>query len=287
MDYAAITRRMAVDIIQACGQILCSAAVTAIQNLGDTWLVSTADTTHRFDQLIVCAGLQSDAIARMVGASSSPKIFAFRGVHFTRGVNGEVHVGPNAVPALPREGYSWTSISVKDTVESLRWPGAPRLAKKYWKMGLAEIGASLAKPLYLKQAQAYLPELSSADLVAKGKDGVRAQAGDKDGSLIDDFAVDRVGPRTLLRNAPPPLQQPRPWPLPNTCWSTSPSTGAANRTIPLSELSWGTGHPKYSRFRSSAISPRPTVHHLVNRCGHSLAVPAESSWFQDRPWGIQ
>lgn len=233
VDYSAITRRMAEDVIQAGGQILCSTEVTAIQNLGDTCLVSTSDTTHRFDQLIVCAGLQSDVIARMVGASPSPKILPFRGeywvmsqdsapmvngmiypvpdprfpflgVHFTRGVNGDVHVGPNAVPALSREGYSWTSISVKDTVESLRWPGAPSLVKKYWKMGLAEIGASLAKPLYLKQAQAYLPELSSADLVAKGKAGVRAQAWDKDGSLLDDFAIDRVGPVTLLRNAPSP-----------------------------------------------------------------------------------
>ncbi|WP_423299980.1 L-2-hydroxyglutarate oxidase [Glutamicibacter nicotianae] len=233
VDYSAITRRMAEDVIQAGGQILCSTEVTAIQNLGDTCLVSTSDTTHRFDQLIVCAGLQSDVIARMVGASPSPKILPFRGeywvmsqdsapmvngmiypvpdprfpflgVHFTRGVNGDVHVGPNAVPALSREGYSWRSISVKDTVESLRWPGAPSLVKKYWKMGLAEIGASLAKPLYLKQAQAYLPELSSADLVAKGKSGVRAQAWDKDGSLLDDFAVDRVGPVTLLRNAPSP-----------------------------------------------------------------------------------
>ena len=232
VDYRAITRRMADDVIHAGGQVLCSTEVTAIQNLGDTCLVSTRQVSirpahrvrgaavrcHRTDgrcpspspKILPFRGeywVMSQDSAPMVNGMIYPvpdPRFPFLGVHFTRGVNGEVHVGPSAVPALSREGYSWTSISVKDTVESLRWPGAPSLVKKYWKMGLAEIGASLAKPLYLKQAQAYLPELSSADLVARGRAGVRAQAWDKDGSLLDDFAVDRVGPVTLLRNAPSP-----------------------------------------------------------------------------------
>jgi L-2-hydroxyglutarate oxidase len=233
VDYVAITRRMAEEVVQAGGRILHNHEVTAIETVGDACLVSTEYSTHRFDQLIVCAGLQSDVIAKMVGADPSPKILPFRGeywvmsktsaamvngmiypvpdprfpflgVHFTRGVDGEVHVGPNAVPALAREGYDWTSISIKDTAESLRWPGAPSLAKKYWKMGAMEIGASLFKPLYATQAKAYLPELTAADLVQKGRAGVRAQAWSKDGSLLDDFAVDRVGPVTLLRNAPSP-----------------------------------------------------------------------------------
>ncbi|WP_334123107.1 FAD-dependent oxidoreductase [Glutamicibacter sp.] len=207
--------------------------VTAIKVSDQVCLVSTKESTYRFDQLIVCAGLQSDVIARMVGADPSPKILPFRGeywmmskssasmvngmiypvpdprfpflgVHFTRGVDDEVHVGPNAVPALAREGYDWKTFSFKDTMESLRWPGASSLVKKYWKMGATEIGASLIKPLYLKQSKAYLPELKSTDLVAKSQTGVRAQAWSKDGSLLDDFAVDQVGPVTLLRNAPSP-----------------------------------------------------------------------------------
>jgi len=212
---------------------LLNSEVTAIKVSDQACLVSTRESTHRFDQLIVCAGLQSDVIARMVGADPSPKILPFRGeywvmskssstmvngmiypvpdprfpflgVHFTRGVYDEVHVGPNAVPALAREGYDWKTFSFKDTVESLRWPGASSLVKKYWKTGATEIGASLIKPLYLKQSKAYLPELQSADLVKKGKAGVRAQAWSKDGSLLDDFAVDQVGPVTVLRNAPSP-----------------------------------------------------------------------------------
>lgn len=233
VDYGAITRSMATEIEAAGGQILLNSEVTAVKVSDQICLVSTKESTYRFDQLIVCAGLQSDVIARMVGADPSPKILPFRGeywvlskssasmvngmiypvpdprfpflgVHFTRGVDDKVHVGPNAVPALAREGYDWKTFSFKDTMESLRWPGASSLVKKYWKMGATEIGASLVKPLYLKQSKAYLPELASTDLVAKGQAGVRAQAWSKDGSLLDDFAVDQVGPVTLLRNAPSP-----------------------------------------------------------------------------------
>lgn len=233
VDYGAITRSMATEIQTIGGQISLNSEVTAVKVSDQVCLVSTKESTYRFDQLIVCAGLQSDVIARMVGADPSPKILPFRGeywmmskssasmvngmiypvpdprfpflgVHFTRGVDDEVHVGPNAVPALAREGYDWKTFSFKDTMESLRWPGASSLVKKYWRMGATEIGASLIKPLYLKQSKAYLSELKSTDLVARGQAGVRAQAWSKDGSLLDDFAIDQVGSVTLLRNAPSP-----------------------------------------------------------------------------------
>ncbi len=233
VDYGAITRSMATEIQTIGGQISLNSEVTAVKVSDQVCLVSTKESTYRFDQLIVCAGLQSDVIARMVGADPSPKILPFRGeywmmskssasmvngmiypvpdprfpflgVHFTRGVDDEVHVGPNAVPALAREGYDWKTFSFKDTMESLRWPGASSLVKTYWRMGATEIGASLIKPLYLKQSKAYLSELKSTDLVARGQAGVRAQAWSKDGSLLDDFAIDQVGSVTLLRNAPSP-----------------------------------------------------------------------------------
>lgn len=169
----------------------------------------------------------------MVGASPSPKILPFRGeywelasakqhlikgmiypvpdprfpflgVHFTRGVYNGIHVGPNAVPALAREGYDWGTVSVKDTLESLFWPGALRLAKEHWRMGLNEISRSLIKPLYFNAARKFVPELIMADLKVKTASGVRAQAWAKDGSLLDDFSVDQLGPVTLLRNAPSP-----------------------------------------------------------------------------------
>jgi len=115
-----------------------------------------------------------------------------------------VHVGPNAVPALAREGYRWLKISARDTWESLRWPGAGQLFRQHWRMGVSEIAGSLLKPVYFKRAQRFVPELRMSDLTVKSAAGVRAQAWGADGSLLDDFAVDQVGPVTLLRNAPSP-----------------------------------------------------------------------------------
>lgn len=233
VDYSVITEALADEVRRAGGTILLGQQVTAVASGSGSVTVSTTAGTHVFDRLIVCAGLQSDVIARMVGASPSPTILPFRGeywsiapgrqdlvkgmiypvpdprfpflgVHFTRGVYDDVHVGPNAVPALAREGYGWGTISVRETLESLRWPGASALARQHWMMGVREISASLLKPLYFRQARRFVPALRPSDLAAKTAAGVRAQAWDKDGSLVDDFAVDQVGAVTLLRNAPSP-----------------------------------------------------------------------------------
>ena len=233
VDYASITEALADDVRKNGGEILLGQEVLRItQEIGKITVV-TSSQDHRFDRLIVCAGLQSDVVAAMIGASPSPRILPFRGeywgldssrqhlvngmiypvpdprfpflgVHFTRGVYDDVHVGPNAVPALAREGYKWSSISLKDSWGSLTWPGAPALAKQHWRMGAKEISASLFKPLYFREARRFVPELRMSDLVAKTAAGVRAQAWGRDGGLLDDFAVDQVGPVTLLRNAPSP-----------------------------------------------------------------------------------
>jgi L-2-hydroxyglutarate oxidase len=234
VDYSAITEAMAADVRQAGGTILLNSEVTAIrQELNGAVRVRTGASEHVFDRIISCAGLQSDVVAALIGASPSPKILPFRGeywslsakrndlvrgmiypvpdprfpflgVHFTRGVYDDIHVGPNAVPALAREGYKWLTVSPRDTWESLRWPGAASLAKQHWRMGIDEISGSLIKPLYFKKARRFIPELKMSDLTAKTAAGVRAQAWGHDGSLLDDFAVDQVGPVTLLRNAPSP-----------------------------------------------------------------------------------
>ncbi|MCP9002059.1 L-2-hydroxyglutarate oxidase [Pseudarthrobacter sp. RMG13] len=233
VDYASITEAMAEDVRKGGGSILLGHEVTAIVRQAGRVRVTTTAAELSFDRLIVCAGLQSDVVARLIGAPASPKILPFRGeywglanakqhlvrgmiypvpdprfpflgVHFTRGVYDDVHVGPNAVPAMAREGYSWAKVSVKDTWDSLSWPGAPALAKQHWRMGIKEIASSLIKPLYYKEAQRFIPELQLSDLTSKTAAGVRAQAWSSDGSLLDDFAVDQVGPVTLLRNAPSP-----------------------------------------------------------------------------------
>jgi len=233
VDYSAITEAMAQDVRAHGGEILLNSEVIAMSVVNGVVRVRTPVSEHEFDRAIACAGLQSDVIARLVGAPVSPKILPFRGeywslasrrndlvrgmiypvpdprfpflgVHFTRGVYDDIHVGPNAVPALAREGYRWADVSLRDTWESLRWSGAGALAKEHWRMGVDEVSGSLLKPLYYRKARRFIPELRMSDLTAKVAAGVRAQAWGEDGSLLDDFAVDQVGPVTLLRNAPSP-----------------------------------------------------------------------------------
>jgi len=233
VDYVSITEAMAQDVRAAGGRVLLGHEVTAMRTEGERVRVVTAGSEHVFDRVIVCAGLQSDVVARFVGADASPKILPFRGeywalrpertdlvggmiypvpdprfpflgVHFTRGVYDDVHVGPNAVPALAREGYSWLRWSARDTWESLRWPGAWPLARQHWRMGANEISASLLKPRYFHKARRFVPELRMSDLRRTSAAGVRAQAWGRGGELLDDFAVDQVGSVTLVRNAPSP-----------------------------------------------------------------------------------
>jgi (S)-2-hydroxyglutarate dehydrogenase len=233
VDYASITEAMAQDVRAAGGEIRLGHEVTGMRVENGRVRVQTPVSDDVFDRVIVCAGLQSDVVARLVGADASPKILPFRGeywelapergdlvkgmiypvpdprfpflgVHFTRGVYDNVHVGPNAVPALARQGYTWLSWSVKDTWESATWPGAWPLAKKHWRMGVDEISASLLKPRYFHKARRFIPALTLSDLTRKSAAGVRAQAWARNGDLIDDFAVDQVGPVTLVRNAPSP-----------------------------------------------------------------------------------
>jgi L-2-hydroxyglutarate oxidase LhgO len=233
VDYTAITEAMGQDVRAAGGRILLGHEVTSVTVDTGRVRVVTPVSEDVFDRVVVCAGLQSDVVARLVGADPSPKILPFRGeywelapertdlvrgmiypvpdprfpflgVHFTRGVYDTVHVGPNAVPALAREGYSWLQWSVKDTWESLRWPGAGALARQHWRMGVDEISASLIKRRWYHKARRFVPELRMADLTRKSAAGVRAQAWGRDGALLDDFAVDRIGPVVVLRNAPSP-----------------------------------------------------------------------------------
>lgn len=233
VDYVAIAKAMAADVLDAGGEVVLNAEVTGIRREPNGVIVETPTATRRLDRLVVCAGLQSDAVAAFVGADPSPRILPFRGeywqldpmradlvrgmiypvpdprfpflgVHFTRGFDDQVHVGPNAVPALAREGYRWRDVSVRDTWGSMTWPGAWPLARKHWRMGIYETWGSLSKSAYYRRARRFVPALQPRDLTTKTAAGVRAQAWGRDGSLLDDFAVDVVGPITVLRNAPSP-----------------------------------------------------------------------------------
>jgi (S)-2-hydroxyglutarate dehydrogenase len=184
------------------------------------------------DRIVACAGLQADRVAALVGLEPSVRIVPFRGdywrlrgaaaelvrglvypvpdpafpflgVHFTRGVDGAVTAGPNAVPALARERYGRLAFSPRDAAAAIAWPGFVRLARRYARTGAREIWRDAVKPAALAEMRRYLPDLAFRD-VARGGCGIRAQAMRRDGTLVDDFLVEE-GPRSLhVLNAPSP-----------------------------------------------------------------------------------
>ncbi|MFC8943709.1 L-2-hydroxyglutarate oxidase, partial [Streptomyces griseoincarnatus] len=129
--------------------------------------------------------------------------YPFLGVHFTRRVTGELEVGPNAVLALRREGYRGTLPSAGDVRDILTWPGAWRMGAQHWRTGIREMAGSVSKRVYMRAAQRYVPAIGAADVV-RGRAGVRAQAVELDGSLLDDFRINTSGGVTVVRNAPSP-----------------------------------------------------------------------------------
>ena len=214
------------------GTIRLGAEVTGITAGETTARVHALDDAFAFDRLVICAGLQSDRVARLAGDERAPAIVPFRGeyyrlaperealvrgllypvpdpaypflgVHFTTRVHGGVDVGPNAVLAFAREGYRLRDINVGDTAETLRYRGFRSLARRHWRMGVHEFRGALSKQAFAAEARRYLPEVCAADLVPAPA-GVRAQALDPDGSLVDDFRIHRIGAVTAVRNAPSP-----------------------------------------------------------------------------------
>src|SRR5581483_3643618 len=231
-DYRAVALAFADDVRAAGGSIVLGARVSGIRVGSGTARVEAAGDAFEFDRLIVCAGLQSDRVARLAGDGREPTIVPFRGeyhrlvpgreglvrgllypvpdpaypflgVHFTRRIQGGVDVGPNAVLALAREGYRRHDVRLADVAETLRSPGFRRLVRRHWRMGARELPGSLLRRAFAAEARRYVPEVSADDLVPAPA-GVRAQALDPDGSLVDDFRINRLGPVTAVRNAPSP-----------------------------------------------------------------------------------
>ncbi|PRX08022.1 UNVERIFIED_ORG: L-2-hydroxyglutarate oxidase LhgO [Actinomadura viridilutea] len=233
VDFPAVARAFAADVAAAGGEVRLGFEVVGLRRAGERVVVSSRDGERlTFDLLVVCAGLQSDRVARLAGDFPAPAIVPFRGeyyrlrpdrtdlvrgliypvpdprypflgVHFTRRVDGGVDVGPNAVLALAREGYRWRDVRPADVWDTLRWPGFRRLARRHWRTGLKELYGSAVKRAFVAEARSFVPALT-ADDVAPAPAGVRAQAVDPDGSLVDDFRIGRLGPVVTVRNAPSP-----------------------------------------------------------------------------------
>ena len=231
-DYVAISRAYGEDIVAAGGTIELGFEVRGISQSPSGVRVRSGERELGFDRLVICAGLQSDVVARWAGDDAGPAIVPFRGeyfrlvpgrthlckgliypvpdpnypflgVHFTKRVDGSVDVGPNAVLAFAREGYRRSTLRPRELAEALAWPGFRRLAARHWRMGAAEMAGSLSRRLYLRRAQAYVPEVTVRDIVPAPA-GVRAQALDRDGSLVDDFRISTLDRVTAVRNAPSP-----------------------------------------------------------------------------------
>jgi L-2-hydroxyglutarate oxidase len=144
----------------------------------------------------------SDLVRSMIYPVPDPR-FPFLGVHFTRGVDGDVHAGPNAVLALAREGYSWRAVDPREAWALARFAGFRRLAERHWRTGLDEVKRSLFKPALVDALRRLVPAITAGDLQPIPS-GVRAQAVDSDGRLVDDFVI-RSSPRTVhVLNAPSP-----------------------------------------------------------------------------------
>jgi L-2-hydroxyglutarate oxidase LhgO len=145
---------------------------------------------------------REDLVKGLVYPVPDPR-YPFLGVHLTRRVDGGVDIGPNAVLALAREGYRWRDVDPGDVWAALRFPGTRRLAARHWRAGARELRGSLSRRAFVREAARYLPELTVDDVV-RSPAGVRAQAVDRDGSLVDDFRIGRIGPVVTVRNAPSP-----------------------------------------------------------------------------------
>ncbi|MFF8808675.1 L-2-hydroxyglutarate oxidase [Streptomyces omiyaensis] len=228
VDYTSVARRLA----EASGaEILYGAEVTAVDRRPWGVAVRTADRRIvRGKVLVNCAGLHCDRVARLTGDDPGMRIVPFRGeyyeladpslvrglvypvpdptfpflgVHLTRGIDGGVHIGPNAVPALAREGYDWGVVHPRELTGTLAWPGSWSIARRHWRYGAGELRRSLSKRAFTEAVRRLLPGVDESDLRPAAA-GVRAQAVLRDGTLVDDFLI-REGARAVhVLNAPSP-----------------------------------------------------------------------------------
>lgn len=232
VDYKLVAEKMRAEIEQQGGTVQTNARVIRIETRGDANVIITPHADYEARYLVNCAGLYADTVARMGGIETPIRIIPFRGeyfflkptahslvrgliypvtdpqlpflgVHFTRTIHGAVEAGPNAVFAFAREGYGWTRVSARETMQTLTFNGFWRMAAQWWKTGAFEFYRSLSKRAFVHSLQKLVPEIRASDL-ERGGAGVRAQAVNASGELLDDFCFVEL-PRALhVLNAPSP-----------------------------------------------------------------------------------
>jgi (S)-2-hydroxyglutarate dehydrogenase len=233
INYTTVSEKYAENIKNLGGEIRLGEKVSSISEINGISTVVTNKGSYDTTLVINCAGLYSDKVAQftekeqvkvriipfrgeyyeikpekqylvkhLIYPVPDPN-FPFLGVHFTRMVDGGVEAGPNAVLAFRREGYKKLSVDFSEFGETLAWPGFRKVAAKYWKTGLGEYYRSFSKSAFTKALQALIPEIEKDDLIPGGA-GVRAQACDYDGGLLDDFSILENKQAINVLNAPSP-----------------------------------------------------------------------------------
>lgn len=232
IDYAMVAQAYATEMREGGGDLLVDSKVHGITRRDGALHLETSRGDVSAKYLINCAGLQADSVARMMGVDVGVRIIPFRGeyysiraershlvkgliypvpnprlpflgVHFTKRVSGVIEAGPNAVLAFAREGYKKTSLSLGDTVGTLTYPGFWRMSMAHWKTGVHEQYRSLVKAAFVRSLQTLVPEIRSEDLDDPGA-GVRAQAVDRKGRLLQDFSIAETEGAIHVLNAPSP-----------------------------------------------------------------------------------
>lgn len=232
IDYVAVAQAVEKELTAAGVCFRYDTTVTGIVD-GASCRIDTDRGPITADQVIVCAGLWSDRLARRSGADASPRIVPFRGVylrlpqasepivrgmvypvpdptlpflgvHVTRHVSGHVMLGPTAMLVPSRDGYLFRTVRGRDVWETATWPGTWKVARRYWRTGIDEIRLAVSTRAYVRAAAQYVPSLTVRDLDGTFHSGVRAQAVDRDGTLVDDFVISQSGAVAHVRNAPSP-----------------------------------------------------------------------------------
>lgn len=232
IDFKEVSIKYAENIQKSGAAINTNEKVTKIIPKKGSIIVETSKGSYESKLLVNCAGLYSDKVAKMTGQEIDVKIIPFRGeyfklkkekhhlvknliypvpdpafpflgVHFTRMINGGIEAGPNAVLAFAREGYKKHNINIAELLETLFWPGFQKVAAKYWATGFGEMYRSFSKSAFTKALQKLIPEVQKEDLETGGA-GVRAQACNRTGGLIDDFLIYENAHAVNVCNAPSP-----------------------------------------------------------------------------------
>ncbi|MEU4198799.1 L-2-hydroxyglutarate oxidase [Streptomyces sp. NPDC045470] len=232
-DFGAVARRFAALATDAGARIAYGSEVTTIgRRPGRVAVRTSAGTVVRARTLVNCAGLHCDRIARLAGDAPAMRIVPFRGeyytlaparaslvrglvypvpdpafpflgVHLTRGIDGSVHIGPNAVPALAREGYDWRTVRPAELAGTLTYRGSWHIARRHWRYGTGELHRSLSRRAFTEAVRRLLPAVREEDL-RPAPAGVRAQAVLPDGTLADDFLITESPSAVHVLNAPSP-----------------------------------------------------------------------------------